>query len=82
MLTFFPLTGLSLASSRVTVTVAPEALSTGIEAGETMSVDLLADTGPGVKVTAAVLARAMLSVVSVAEIVFASAFVDLMVAVA
>lgn len=79
IVTFFPLTGLSLTSSRVTVTVAPDALSTEIELGETIIVDLLAD--PGVKVTVTVLVRVMLSVVTVAEMVLASAFVDLMVAV-
>lgn len=81
MLTLFPLTGLSLASSRVTVTVSPAVLSTEIELGETAIVDLLADTAPGTNMTMAVLVRGKLSVVSVAEMIFVSAFVDLIVAV-
>jgi hypothetical protein len=49
--------------------------------GEIITVDTLADTAPGVKVTVTVLINAMLSVVSVADIVLVSATVDLMVAV-
>lgn len=76
-LTFLPLIGLSLASSRVTVTVTPAASSTEIELGATAIFDLLAETGPGVKVT--VVWREMESTAAV--IVFTSALVDLIAAV-
>ena len=79
MLTFLPLTGLSLASNRVTVTVTVS--STDGDEVETEIVDLLAETAPAVKVTVAALVRLMLSVVSVAEMVLTSALVDLIVAV-
>lgn len=80
--TFFPLTRLSLASLRVMVTVIVAVLSATAEVGAAAIVDTLADTAPDVKVTVTVLVRLRLSVISVAEIVFASVFVDLMVAVA
>lgn len=78
--TFFPETGLPLASFKVTVIVAPVVLSTDKDVGETKIVDVVADTGP-VKVTETVLVKAMLSVVSVAETVLAPASNDFMVAV-
>lgn len=81
MLTVLALTGLLKASSKVIVTVVVAVLSATTISGEMVTVDLLADTAPEVKVTVAVLIKFRLSVVSVAEIVLVSAFVDLMVAV-
>lgn len=81
MVTFFPLTTLLLASFSVMVTVIAAVLSATAEAGDAVIVEALADTAPAVKVTVAVLVRLMLSVVSVADIVFASALVDLITAV-
>lgn len=81
MVTFFPLTGLLLASSKVMVTVAPVVLSVDTEVGEAEMVEVLAEIGPAVNVTVAVLVRLMLSGVTVAEMVLLSAFVDLILAV-
>lgn len=63
------------------VIVTPEVLSTDREAVEAAMVDTVEDTGPGVKVTLAVLDKVILSVVSTAEMVLASGFEDLIVAV-
>lgn len=81
MVTFFPLTGLPLASLSVMVKVMAAMPSAKAEVGVAATVEALVDTAPGVKVTVAVLVRLILSVASVAEIVLASALVDLMVAV-
>lgn len=81
IVTFFPLIGLLLASSKVMVTVTPVVLSVDTEVGDTVIVDALAETGPAVKVTVTVLVRLMLSVVTVAAMVLASALVDLTLAV-
>lgn len=80
--TFLPETGLPKASFKVTVIVDIVVLSAGKLAGAAEMVDTLADTAPAVKVTATVLDKATLSVVSVAEIVLVSALVDFMVPVA
>lgn len=61
--------------------VAPFGSSTGTAVGEAEIVDTVAETAPGVKVTVAVVVKAILSVVSVAEMVLSSALVDFMVAV-
>lgn len=62
--------------------VDPEVLSTDKLVGKAEMVETLADTAPMVKVTATVLDSVILSVVSVAETVLASALVDFRIAVA
>lgn len=74
--------GLLLASKRVTVIVAVAVLSARTEVGETVTVEVLAETAPGVKVTFTEFVNARLSVVLVAVMVLASALVDLIVKVA
>lgn len=61
--------------------VEPVVESTDKFVGEAAIVDTLADTAPAVNVTVAVLVRVILSVVSVADMVFTSALVDLITAV-
>lgn len=81
-LTLLLLTGLLLASKRVTIIVAVAVLSARTEVGETVAVEVLAETAPGVKVTFTEFVNARLSVVLVAVMVLASALVDLIVKVA
>ena len=78
---FFPETRLPKASVKTMVMVEPEVLSTDKEANDTEIVETLADTAPGVNTNVAVFVSVMPSVVSVAEMVFVSALVDLIVAV-
>lgn len=82
MVTLLPLIGLLLLSSNVMVTVIDKFPSATADVGEADIIDVAPDIGPEVKVTVVVLIRLMLSVVLVADIVFVSAFVDLIVAVA
>jgi hypothetical protein len=82
IVTLLPLTELPLASSKVTVMVAPEVLSVETEVGEAETVETLTETGPAVKVRATVLVKVMLPSVTVAVMVFDSALVDLILAVA
>lgn len=79
--TVLPETRLLNWSFRVTVIVDPAVLSTDSEVGEAVRVEVVAEPGPAVKVTTATLAKAILSVVSVAVIFLSSALVDFMVAV-
>lgn len=81
-LTVLLLMGLLLASKRVTVTIAVAVLSARTEVGETVTVDALAETAPGVKITVAEPVNVMLSVVLVAVMVLVSALVDLIVKIA
>lgn len=82
IVTFLPLTGLPLESLSVTVTVIADVLSAMVEEGDAAMVDALADTAPAMNDTVAVWVKLMLSVVSMADIVFVSAWVDLITAVA
>jgi hypothetical protein len=81
IVTLFPLTGLPSLSLSVMVTVAPVVLSVETGLGGAAIVDTLAETGPAMKVTVAVLVKVMLPSVTVAVMVLVSALVDLMVAV-
>lgn len=81
IVTVLPLIGLLLASLSVMVKVMAEMPSARAEVGEATIVEVLVDTAPAVNVTVAVLVRVMLSVASVADMVLASALVDLRVAV-
>jgi hypothetical protein len=81
MVTLFPETGLLNWSFKVMVMVEPDRLSTVNRLGEAETVETLADTAPTVNVTVTVLVNVMLSVVSVAETVFVSDLVDLILAV-
>lgn len=76
---FLPGTGLPNWSFKVTVSVVPKISSTDIVVGKAETVDTVADTTPAVKVTVAVLVKAIVSVTSVAERVLASALVDFIV---
>lgn len=81
IVTFFPLTGLPSLSLSVIVTVTPVVLSVDTGLGGIVIVDALAETGPAMKVTVTVLVRVILSIITVVEMVFISALVDLILAV-
>jgi len=72
----FPLTGLPLPSRSVTVMVNVATPSAVTVAGLAVTVDVVADTAPAVKVTDAVCVIVTVSVVSVAVIVLVPAVVD------
>ena len=74
--TVLPLTGLLLASHKVTVMVEVATPSPVTVAGLAVTVDVVADTAPAVNVTEAVCVTVTLSVVSVAVIVVVPAVVD------
>lgn len=61
--------------------VAPAVSSTLKVVGAIATVETLAETGPGVKVIVGVLVKVVLLMVSVAEMILASALVDFMLAV-
>jgi hypothetical protein len=71
-----PLTGLPLPSRSVTVIVDTATPSAVTVAGLAVTVDVVADTAPAVKVTAAVWVIVIVSVTSVAVIVLVPALVD------
>jgi hypothetical protein len=75
-LTVLPATGLPLASNSVTVIVEVATPSAVTVAGLADTVEVVGDTAPAVKVTAAVWVMVMVSVVSVAVIVAVPAVVD------
>src|SRR6478609_9056100 len=75
-LTVLPDTGLPLASFRVTVIVEMATPLATTDAGDALTVDCAADTGPAVKVTVAVWVMVIESVVSVAVKTSAPAVVD------
>jgi hypothetical protein len=74
--TVLPLTGLPLASRRVTVIVEVATPSAATVPGAAVTVDTVADTAPAVNVTAAVWVTTIESVVSVAVSVLGPAVVD------
>jgi hypothetical protein len=75
-LTIFPLIGLPLASSNVTVIVDVATPSAVTVAGLALTVETVADTGPAVNVTEAVWVIVTVSVVSTAVIVLVPAVVE------